>query len=169
MGRLHGLKKNAKVIFLIVLVLSGCRGRSNKGEKSTDSKKITVRGEILKPNESFVVIKEETLIVEVAYKPEEKMRGLMYREELQEDHGMLFVYDEEKILSFWMKNTPIPLSIAFISKEGVIVDIQDMEPLTTTSHRSKKPAKFALEVRRGWFKKRGIEIGDTVKLPLILE
>ncbi len=110
-----------------------------------------------------VVIKTDTLSVEVAVTPQEREIGLMFREFLPENSGMLFIFQEESRLSFWMKNTFIPLSIAFIDSNGVIVDIQDMEPMTTKSHISKFPAKFALEVNKGWFKKRQISVGDTVK------
>ena len=87
----------------------------------------------------------------------------MHRKDLPSDQGMLFVYFRETELSFWMKNTYIPLSVAFINSDGVIVDIQHMEPETTTSHKSKKPALYALETNKGWFKKHGIKEGDRVK------
>jgi len=110
-----------------------------------------------------VVIGNDTLFVEVAVTEEERALGLMYREFLPENGGMLFIFEDEDYLSFWMKNTMIPLSIAFINSDGVIVDIQDMEPYTTTPHVSKKPAQFALEVNQGWFKKHGVKVGDRVK------
>ena len=110
-----------------------------------------------------VVIGNDTLFVEVAVTEEERALGLMYREFLPENGGMLFIFEDEDYLSFWMKNTMIPLSIAFINSDGVIVDIQDMEPFTTTPHVSKKPARFALEVNQGWFKKHGVKVGDRVK------
>lgn len=104
---------------------------------------------------------------EVARTPEEQSRGLMYRRKLGRNDGMLFVYEEEKRLSFWMKNTFIPLSIAFLDTDGTIVDIQGMQPQNETSHRSKKPALYALEVNKGWFAERGIEVGAraTFELP----
>jgi uncharacterized membrane protein (UPF0127 family) len=78
---------------------------------------------------------------------------------------MLFVYDHEQVLSFWMKDTLIPLSIAYIDVEGRIVDIQDMQPLDETSHPSAKPAQYALEVNQGFFEGRGVMVGDMVELP----
>jgi len=102
--------------------------------------------------------------VEVANRPEERRRGLMFREALPADEGMLFVFEQEQYLSFWMKNTLIPLSIAFISRDGEIVDIQDMEPLDDrTSHRSARPALYALEMNRGWFERHHVEVGDRVE------
>jgi uncharacterized membrane protein (UPF0127 family) len=78
---------------------------------------------------------------------------------------MLFVYEREGMLSFWMKNTRLPLSIAFIDKNGRIVDIQDMQPFSLESHISAYPARYALEMNRGWFAKEGIKVGDLVKIP----
>lgn len=104
--------------------------------------------------------------VEIADDIFERARGLMYREKLGERRGMLFVYGEEDTRSFYMKNTTIPLSIAFMDAEGRIVDIQDLKPLDETSRRSAKPAQYALEVNQGFFEERGIEVGDRVELPV---
>ncbi|MCX8116684.1 MAG: DUF192 domain-containing protein [Desulfobacterota bacterium] len=101
--------------------------------------------------------------MEVARRPEERAKGLMGRRHLGEDEGMLFVFEEEGYHSFWMKNTLIPLSIAFIDKDGRVVKIADMEPLTLTSHTPPKPILYALEMNRGWFKKRGVRVGDVVR------
>ncbi len=90
----------------------------------------------------------------------------MYRDSLPENHGMLFVFDREQPLAFWMKNTKIPLSIAFLNKDFVIVDIQDMEPFSEKTHISAVPAMYALEVNQGFFRKHGIEVGDTLKFVL---
>ncbi len=104
--------------------------------------------------------------VEVADTEEERQMGLMGRDALAEDAGMLFVFDAEQQLSFWMKDTLIPLSIAYIDSEGRIVDIQDMQPLDETPHLSAAPAQYALEVNQGFFGARGIQVGDTVELPV---
>ncbi len=104
--------------------------------------------------------------VEIADTNEERQTGLMGRTALAEDAGMLFVFDTEQQLSFWMKDTLIPLSIAFIDSEGRIVDIQDMQPLDETPHPSAAPAQYALEVNQGFFEARGIQVGDTVELPI---
>ena len=103
---------------------------------------------------------------EVADDRAERARGLMERTALAEDAGMLFVFKRERQLSFWMKNTLIPLSIAYIAADGRIVDIEDMEPLDDeTKHPSAEPAQYALEVNQGFFEERGIEVGDTVEIP----
>lgn len=103
--------------------------------------------------------------VEIADDRVEQQRGLMERTELAEDAGMLFVFDREEPRSFWMRNTLIPLSIAYIASDGRIVDIQDMQPLDETSHPSVEPAQYALEVNQGFFAERGIEVGNEVEIP----
>jgi uncharacterized protein len=103
--------------------------------------------------------------VEIADDQAEQRRGLMERTELAEDAGMLFVFDREEPRSFWMRNTLIPLSIAYIASDGRIVDIQDMQPLDETSHPSAEPAQYALEVNQGFFAERRIEVGNEVEIP----
>ena len=102
---------------------------------------------------------------EIAEDEAERRRGLMERTELAENAGMLFVFDQEQPLSFWMRDTLIPLSIAYIDAEGRIVDIQDMQPLDETPHPSAEPARYALEVNQGFFEERGVEVGDEVEVP----
>jgi uncharacterized membrane protein (UPF0127 family) len=102
---------------------------------------------------------------EIAEDEAKRRKGLMERTELAEDAGMLFVYDREQPLSFWMRNTVIPLSIAYIDAEGRIADIQDMQPLDETPHPSAEPARYALEVNQGFFEERGVEVGDEVEVP----
>jgi uncharacterized protein len=112
-----------------------------------------------------MLIKGKKVLIEVVRTEREKEKGLMFREKLGADEGMLFVYEKEGILSFWMKNTRIPLSIAFIDRKGKIVDIQDMEPFSLKGHLSRYPAQYALEMNQGWFQRNGIQVGETVKLP----
>jgi uncharacterized membrane protein (UPF0127 family) len=102
---------------------------------------------------------------EIAEDEAKRRKGLMERTELAENAGMLFVFDQEQPLSFWMRNTLIPLSIAYIGAEGRIVDIQDMQPLDETPHPSAEPAPYALEVNQGLFEERGVEVGDEVEVP----
>jgi uncharacterized membrane protein (UPF0127 family) len=103
------------------------------------------------------------IVAEVATKPDERATGLMNRFSLQPDHGMLFVFERSEPLAFWMKNTYIPLSIAFIDEQGRIVNIEDMAPQTEVSHWSAAPARYALEMRKAWFTERGIKPGDRVE------
>lgn len=106
--------------------------------------------------------------VEVADDTDEMTKGLMGRTALAEDAGMLFVYPEERELSFWMRDTLIPLSIAFMDGEGRIVDIQDMKALDDRPphYTSAEPARYALEVNVGFFDERGVEVGDRARLPV---
>lgn len=105
------------------------------------------------------------LLVEIADTPAKRSQGLMGRESLPDLAGMLFVWPEDTASGFWMKDTLIPLSIAFIDSNGAIVDIQDMEPLDETLHRSPKPYRWAVEANQGWFDEQGISVGDKVQLP----
>jgi uncharacterized membrane protein (UPF0127 family) len=116
-----------------------------------------------------LTIKGKDIRVEVVRTEGEKARGLMFRDKLGADEGMLFVYEKEEFLTFWMKNTPLPLSIAFIDPNGKIVDIQDMDPFSLRTHTSAQPARYALEMNRNWFQKNGIKVGDVVKMPPALE
>ncbi len=105
--------------------------------------------------------------VELARTPEEREQGLMFRQSLGADAGMLFVFDESAIRSFWMKNTTIPLSIAYIDATGRILEIHDMEPLSLEPVRSRYPARYALEVNRGRFVEVGIAPGSVVDLTVL--
>jgi uncharacterized membrane protein (UPF0127 family) len=101
---------------------------------------------------------------EIAVTDEERAWGLMNRRRLDDGKGMLFVFNRDDILSFWMKDTLIPLSIAFISYNGRILEIRDMKPRDLTPIRSSRHARYALEVPQGWFGRAGIEAGDTIEL-----
>ncbi|HET8943325.1 MAG TPA: DUF192 domain-containing protein [Dehalococcoidia bacterium] len=109
--------------------------------------------------------KSASLSVEIADTPEERAVGLMNRESLPEDAGMLFAWPEDTASGFWMKDTLIPLSIAFIDAAGVIVDIQDMQPRDETLHQSSLPYRHAVEANQGWFAGHGIAAGDSATLP----
>ncbi len=108
-------------------------------------------------------IRGTTLWVELAVTPEERHRGLMYRRELPEDRGMLFIYPQAETRYFYMKNTYIPLSLAYISDDGRIFQIEEMKPLDETTVPSKRPARFVLEMRLGWFRDHAVSIGDRVE------
>jgi uncharacterized membrane protein (UPF0127 family) len=107
-------------------------------------------------------INGHSIRAEVANTEEGRRTGLMFRTSLAENQGMLFIYETEGRYAMWMKNTNVPLSVAFIDKNGAILNIEDMEPQTEDSHGSMGAAKFSLEMNQGWFKKRGIKRGDHV-------
>lgn len=109
---------------------------------------------------TILYLGDTSLDVEIADTEEKREKGLMEREELSEKSGMLFVYNTEKPLYFWMKNTKLPLSIAFFDKEKVLRQIEDMPPpYSEKTLRSKEPSRYALEVQRGWFERNNIRPG----------
>jgi uncharacterized membrane protein (UPF0127 family) len=169
-----------KIVVVLILLLAGCSGPQadpDTGSQRTtqaSSTAITRTEETTPgpPGPHTLTIdasggKKVEVRVEVADNTFERARGLMYRTALGVNRGMLFAYPEEQRLSFWMKNTLIPLSIAFIDSERRIVDIQDMKPLDDEppSYVSADPAQYALEVNRGFFEERGVKVGDRVELP----
>lgn len=109
----------------------------------------------------------EKVIAELAIKPEERNFGYMERKNIPEGTGMLFVFEKDQILSFWMKNTPHPLSIAYLDSKGVIRNIYDMKPYSLSPIESTVSVRYALEVPQGWFKKNNIQVGDIINLPAL--
>ena len=100
---------------------------------------------------------------EVAESPDQRSIGLMHRDSMPSNDGMLFVFEQAAVQCFWMKNTRLPLSIAFLSDDGEVINIEAMAPQTLNSHCSKKPVRLALEMNAGWFDKRGIKAGSKVQ------
>lgn len=96
---------------------------------------------------------------QVAATPQQREVGLMFRERMPQSEGMLFVFDRPSEQCFWMKNTLIPLTAAFVADDGRIVNLADMKPLSTESHCSKQPVRYVLEMNQGWFLKKGIKAG----------
>lgn len=114
-----------------------------------------------------VTIKDQTLTVELARSTSEQARGLMYRKELGSSAGMLFVYKSPQTVAYWMKNTFIPLSIAFIDANHRIVNMADMAPNNESrTYPSEGPVQYVLEVNQGWFREHGVERGDVVNFTL---
>ncbi len=99
---------------------------------------------------------------EVAGTPAQQQIGLMFRTELAPNAGMLFVFNDRSVHCMWMRNTLIPLSVAFIDEKGVIANIEDMAPRTENSHCASRPVTYALEMSQGWFAKRGIKAGSSI-------
>jgi uncharacterized membrane protein (UPF0127 family) len=109
-----------------------------------------------------IEVKDKKLIAEIAETDEEQSEGLMNRTSLGKNNGMLFLFEEGSSPCFWMKDTKIPLSIAFISKSNTIVKITNMEPLSLKEHCSGEPIVLALEVNQGWFEENNIKVGDKI-------
>ncbi len=128
---------------LLLLALAGCSKHAG-----TPAATIAVAGHVVD--------------VEIADEPGERSRGLMFRDSLDDEAGMLFVYPAPRQLSFWMENTKIPLSIAFIDAEGQILNIEPMVPMDRSGVPSRGEALYALEVNRDWFDRKGVGPGDAV-------
>lgn len=109
-----------------------------------------------------ITINSKQLMVRVACSREQLTQGLMNIRELSENSGMLFVFKDEQLLTFWAKNTYIPIDIAYLNDSLEIVDIYTLKPLDTTIVASKKPASYALEVNAGWFQQKNVRIGDKI-------
>jgi len=118
------------------------------------------------PVREITIEREGTILAvvkaEIAETQEDRTTGLMYRKKLPDGEGMLFIFENDQILSFWMKNTYIPLSIAYITWDGRITDIKDMYPHNENSVSSSRFVRYALEVPQGWFDRNAIRIGDIV-------
>lgn len=100
---------------------------------------------------------------EVAQTPRQQAIGMMHRQTMGINEGMLFIYDSLQVRCFWMHNTLLPLTIAFIADDGSIVNLKDMAPKTETSHCSAGPVRYALEMNQGWFDKRGLKSGFKLR------
>jgi uncharacterized protein len=118
-----------------------------------------------RPEKITLGVAGRELSVEVARTEAQRERGLMGRRDLGPRDGMIFVFERDEHLAFWMKNTPTPLSIAFISAEGRILEITDMEPFSEKTIRSRFSARYALEMRQGAYAELGIREGDTISFP----
>ncbi len=99
---------------------------------------------------------------QVAQTPEQRSIGLMYRSDMPQHEGMLFVFEQAATQCFWMKNTLLPLTAAFVADDGTVVNLADMKPQTTDSHCSEKPVRFVLEMHQGWFAKKGFKAGTRL-------
>ena len=119
------------------------------------------KNDVLKTQD--IKINQWKITVEIADTRETQEKGLMGRESLDEDKGMLFVYDRDSRKSFWMKNTKIPISLAYIATDGTIREIYDMEPLSTRIVESRYSVRYVLEVNQGAFRRHGIKDGDKVE------
>ena len=103
---------------------------------------------------------------QVAGTPEQRQTGLMLRKDMPQHEGMIFVFEQPTKQCFWMKNTLLPLSAAFIADDGTIVNIEDMKPQTLDAHCSTKPVRYVLEMNKGWFAKKGVKAGAKLQGPL---
>jgi len=127
---------------------------------SCSSQKLAVQELVIeRDGQTIAVVKAE-----IARTEEDRNKGLMFRKKLPDGDGMLFVYDRDQVMSFWMKNTYIPLSIAYIAFDGRIIDIRNMYPHDESSVTSSRSVRYALEVPQGWFSRVGVREGDIVNI-----
>ena len=113
---------------------------------------------------AWVIFGGDTVVAEVAATPDERAEGLMYREEVPDGTGMLFVFPDTQVRSFWMANTYVPLDLAYMDPSFRIVDIVQMEPLVTDGYPSNAPAMYGLEVRQGWLGEHAIGVGAQAEI-----
>ena len=123
-----------------------------------------IHDQVFSPKKKTILVKGMPVDVEIADTSQKRDEGLMFRRSLEKDSGMLFDFMDTDRRGFWMKNTSIPLSIAFIDSDGKIVNIEDMEPFSLSSSYSASPCRYALEMNKGWFRKNKIFPGDSCKL-----
>jgi uncharacterized membrane protein (UPF0127 family) len=155
-SKVSPLKQGTELFFLFLLISVG-QVHCTPLEKRLETTELTLEKAGAAP---------VRLQVEIARTERERARGLMHRISLPDGEGMLFVFERDQILSFWMKDTLIPLSIAFISYDGRILEIYDMKPRDLAPVHSSRSVRYALEVPQGWFERAGITPGDRLNLNL---
>lgn len=140
-------------LLLVIFFFYACVGFASCTEQKLETSLLTIERAAAEP----LPIK-----VEIARTEAERSRGLMYRKNLSDGEGMLFIFERDDVLSFWMKNTLIPLSIAFIASDGRILEIRNMQPHDLNSIKSSRSVRYALEVPQGWFSRAGVRVGDRL-------
>jgi uncharacterized membrane protein (UPF0127 family) len=140
-----------------LLLAAACNG---KGDRELVKPVIRDRGDRVQ-----LMMGGKKVTLEVAATHAKRAKGLMRRKALEEDHGMIFVYREPEIMKFYMRDTWIPLSIAFVKSDGTVLNIEEMRPNTESpSHMSRGMCRFAIEMTQGWFAEHGIKAGDKITL-----
>ena len=142
------LRRRAWLLLFALLPMGANSAPPNsEGQPQTNLPRVTLRAGL------------HLIHAQVAATPEQRATGLMWRRELPANEGMLFVFERPAVQCFWMKNTYVPLTAAFIADDGRIVNLADMRPLDETSHCSREPVRYVLEMAQGWFAQRGIAAG----------
>ena len=140
-------------VFICSFAVAGTFASCNKKLKTTELIITKADGNVL------------SVTAEMAVTPEEREYGFMERKKIPDGTGMIFIFEKDEVLRFWMKNTPHPLSIAYIDSNGIIREIYDMTPFSLSSVESTVSVRYALEVPQGWFKINNIQPGDRISLP----
>jgi uncharacterized membrane protein (UPF0127 family) len=144
--------------------VSGDEGSANAAERTLVAESAPPSGALPPAGFAWVIFGADTVVAEVASTADERAEGLMYREEVPDGTGMLFVFRDNAVRSFWMANTYIALDIAYLNPSFRIVDMVAMEPLVTDSYPSAAPSMYGLEVRQGWFAEQDIRIGTQAQI-----
>jgi uncharacterized membrane protein (UPF0127 family) len=147
MNHLHTLFARTGALAIVMVFLATTFTASAQDDPQMDLKRIKLSAGM------------HQIDVQLAISPEQKQIGLMWRKEMPQHEGMLFIFDMPSKQCFWMKNTLLPLTAAFVADDGTIVNLVDMKPQTLDSHCSEKPVRFVLEMNKGWFAKKGIKAG----------
>jgi len=153
------------LFLLLALPLLGCRSNGSEGDAQSGpeaSETVVPAG----PGRdlAWVIFGTDTVVAEIARTPDQRSQGLKDRDYLAPGAGMIFLFEDEEVRSFWMQDTFIPLDIAYLDANARIIDIQQMEPETTRLHTSSGPAMFALEVPQGWFAEMEIAVGARAQI-----
>lgn len=148
------LKRKAAALFIVAL-LCAAAASCQKGNPKLKTKTLSIA------TASGATV---TLVAEIADTPQTREKGYMFRKNIPDGTGMLFIFENDRVLNFWMKNTPSPLSIAYIDYKGQIKDILDMKPYDLTDVPSSGYVRYALEVPQGWFDRAGVKVGDKLAL-----
>ena len=146
-------------IAMLAAFLTSCSAQSGNGQ-DTDKPNAQLKTVTLRAGET-------RLVAEVAATELERTRGLMFRKNLAEGKGMLFVFDSDQKVAFWMKNTSLPLSVAYIGSDGTIYQILDLVPFSEEPRPADRSVRYALEVPQGWFAKVGLKPGDKFEIPAL--
>lgn len=146
-----------QIVFFLLITTAGCAQANLNVTAQNNSSEPLVND-----NKISITVADKKLRIEYADSPTERQLGLMYRRALCEDCGMLFKFDSQRIGSIWMKNTYIPLDLAYISANGEIIDIFPLQPHDLTAVKSSEKVLYALEMNQGWFAKQDIRVGDRV-------
>lgn len=174
MGR-RGRSHHSVLVLALLTVLWACSsgGGGDAGEPDRGSAASAAATATAAPadgvrrppaDRAWVIFGADTVVAEVASTADQRAQGLMYREDVPDGTGMLFVFQDNQPRAFWMANTYVPLDIAYMDPSYRIVDIVQMEPLVTDTYPSSAPAMFALEVRQGWFAEQGIGVGAQAEI-----
>ena len=158
MSERAGLAVRTAATVLALVLLAGCAG-SGKGADGIPTS----------PNPKLptatLQVGGSTVVAEIARTSDQRERGLMFRKSIEDGKGMLFVFATDQTLSFWMKNTLVPLSIAWIGSDGIIKGLADMDAESLDPVSSERSVRYALEVPQGWFGRAGVRVGDRVSIP----